>query len=67
MSTFRARPLPASREGLESDFEDRMGLLARLRWMVEEEEDDEVDLRRVGMIRTMMTTSHAHRGGLAEE
>jgi hypothetical protein len=57
ISTLRARPLPASREGLESDFEDRMGLFALLRWMVEEEEEDDDDLRRVGMMRTMMTAA----------
>ena len=52
METFKARPLPASREGLVSDFEECMGLLALLLAMVEEEEE-EVDLSRVGIMRTM--------------
>lgn len=53
METFKARPLPASREGLVSDLEEFMGLFALLLAMVEEEEIDDVDLRRVGMMRTM--------------
>lgn len=53
METFKVRPLPASREGLVSDLEERMGLFVLLLAMVEEEEVDDDDLRRVGMMRTM--------------
>lgn len=65
METLRARPFPASLEGLVLSIFDRIGglfallllLLLLLTEMVveEEEEDRDEGLSRVGMMRTMTT------------
>jgi hypothetical protein len=74
METLRARPFPASLEGLVLSIFDRVGglfalllLLLLLTEMVveEEEEDRDEGLSRVGMMRTMTTNWASQAAGQA--